>query len=224
MWWRVVLLGALFMGCKNDVFTLPSLNFVYKSAPVKDKPNLGVLVLGHPQVVFLREFVPKYYQRRYAKGLQKGIATLLSNKGYQVISLVKKKPQVNTEGALKATITGTIAFAFQSTPSDLKATSQMLKRTGNDYIDPVRVLRMLEINSDLKVCEGSMCQRIAKKIHEPIFRANPIDSDPNERSGPNRNYNDAIIEGLNRLYQQILQDLEKQLKTQLKTMRADYVI
>ncbi|GMT38066.1 hypothetical protein NHP20013_01240 [Helicobacter bizzozeronii] len=223
MWWQVVLLGAFLVGCKNDVFTLPYLNFTYKSAPVKDKPDLGNLVVAPAQVAFSREFLPKYYQKRYAKGLQEGIAKVLGNRGYQVILPTKKNPNKDPN-ALQATIAGTIHFAFQNTPSDLKAIKAMLKATHNDYLEPARVLRMLEIQAHFKVCEGPICQIIAQTIYAPILKANPIDSDPNERGGPNQSYNNAIIEGLNRLYQKSLKDLENQLQNQLQPVRTNDVI
>ncbi|BCD46479.1 hypothetical protein [Helicobacter suis] len=206
--WRVIIVGLFLLGCKDVVFTLPSLKLHYAVSQIPTKANLGPLVLGYPAVVFKHHFVPKYDQKKYILALQKGVGALLEAKGYQV-SLA------NT--ATGAKLSGTISLGFNNVPRNLKAIQAVLKETHNDYLDPTQVLHMLMATSDLKlqICNSttpSCVIQIYTKIQEPVLQFNAIDSDPNERGDSNQNYNNALTQALNKLYAKTMQTMESTFK------------
>ncbi|WP_120946032.1 hypothetical protein [Helicobacter labacensis] len=197
-----LLLALLGMGCTHGVFSRPTLTLHYKS-PLAQVPPKAHLLLQAPQVSFLQDFIPPYYQHQYTKALQKDIPALLAHLGY-----------TQAPNAPKAHLKVSVRLAFKSTPPTLKETKAMLKASGNEYVDPVRVLRMLHAQSTvaLECAQAFPCGLKARiEVLEPVWRANPLDSDPNTHPSDEMRYNDALIETLNKLYQKSLQTLETQI-------------
>ncbi|WP_104695798.1 hypothetical protein [Helicobacter salomonis] len=195
---------VLCVGCTHGVFSQPSLQLHYKSASPQ-VPLKGGLVLQTPDISFSKDFIPHYYQRKYIQALQRDGAALLVHLGYSA-----------TPNAPHAHLSGSVRLVFENTPSTLKDTKAMLKATGNEYVDPVRVLRMLRAQSTLKLtCVGGDQFPCGVQVHvqvlEPVWRANPLDSDPSAHASDEQRYNIALIEALNKLYQQSLQTLETQI-------------
>ncbi|GLH58463.1 hypothetical protein [Helicobacter ailurogastricus] len=202
--WRWVFLIGLFCGC-NSVFSPFSLNLSYPLSPSKPNPALKPLFLSPPDVVFNAEFVPAYDQAQFTKALQKATIGILQHLGYPL------SPQ-----GYNTNLQAQIGLAFKNTPKDLKDIAKMLKESHNDSLDPARVLQMLEAKSDLtlRLCakDTPKClSHISVQIKQPILRANPLDSDPNERSGPNANYNHALNLALNKLFTKSMQALQNDL-------------
>ncbi|MFC3848070.1 hypothetical protein ACFOPX_05965 [Helicobacter baculiformis] len=200
-----LLLAILCIGCTHGVFSYPSLRLRYQST-APQATFKGNLFLQNPNITFLQDFVPPYYQHKYTQAFQKDSATLLARLGY-----------ISTPNAPSAHLRGQIRLAFESTPPTLKETKAMLKASGNDYIDPVRVLRMLRAQSTLTLeCIQNAHFPCGIQVHvqvlEPVWRANPLDSDPSAHATDEQRYNTALIETLNKLYQQSLQALESALK------------
>ncbi|GMB95228.1 Neuraminyllactose-binding hemagglutinin family protein [Helicobacter heilmannii] len=203
--WRWLFLAGFFLGC-NSVFSPFSLNLSYPLTPSKPNPALNPLFLNPPDVVFNAEFVPRYDQAQFKKALQKATAGILQHLGYSL------SPQgYNTQ--LKAQI----SIHFENTPKDLKAIAKMLKASHNNSLDPAQVLQMLEAKAEmsLRLCagDGPKClSHVRVGIKQPILRANPLDSDPNERSGPNANYNHALNLALNKIFKKSMQALQNDLR------------
>ncbi|WP_121020477.1 hypothetical protein [Helicobacter vulpis] len=200
----IVLCAMLYGGCTHGVFSRPSLRLHYQSA----LPQVALqknLLLQAPQITFLQDFIPHYYQRKYAQALQKDGTTLLAHLGYP--------PAPHAPSAF---LKGQVHLAFEPTPPTLKETKAMLKASGNEYVDPARVLRMLRAQSTLTLqCTqqiGFPCGvQVRVQVLEPIWRANPLDSDPNVQATDAQRYNTTLIETLNKLYQQSLHALEAQI-------------
>ncbi|BCZ17943.1 hypothetical protein NHP190003_12250 [Helicobacter sp. NHP19-003] len=202
--WRFVFLVGLFWGC-NSVFSPFGLDLRYPLSPAKPNPALKPLFLAPPDVVFNAEFVPRYDQAQFTKALQKATIGLLQHLGYPL------SPQ-----GYNTNLQAQISLAFKNTPKDLKEIAKMLKASHNDSLDPARVLQMLEAKSDLtlRLCaeDSPKClSHIRVQIQQPILRANPLDSDPNERGGPNANYNHALNLALNKIFIKSMQALQNDL-------------
>ncbi|BCZ19908.1 hypothetical protein NHP190012_15500 [Helicobacter sp. NHP19-012] len=200
-----VFLIGLFWGC-NSVFSPFSLNLSYPLNPSKINLALDPLFLNSPKVVFNAEFVPEYDRHQFTKALQRATIGLLKHLGYPL------NPQgYNTHLQAK------ISLAFKNTPKDLKDIAKILKRGHNNSLDPAQVLQMLDARSEisLRLCaeNSTKClSHISVRIEQPILRANPLDSDPNERSGPNANYNHALNLALNKLFTKSMQALQNDLR------------
>ncbi|BEG56580.1 hypothetical protein NHP21005_02680 [Helicobacter sp. NHP21005] len=203
--WRWLFLAGLFLGC-NNVFSPFSLNLSYPLTPSKLNPALKPLFLNPPDVVFNAEFVPRYDQAQFAKALQKATLGLLQHLGYPL------SPQ-----GYNTNLQAQISLDFKNTPKDLKEIAKMLKASHNNSLDPSRVLQMLEARADLslRLCakDSPKClSHVSVQIQQPILRANPLDSDPNERSGPNANYNHALNLALNKIFKKSMQALQNDLR------------